>query len=83
MFFIDDVHHQPIVGLTEIDVIKICEFTRRLPMEELTLVKRLKKLEAYSEPCQTPKMHLFAKIVNGFQTLKSDSHFPKKIFNLL
>ena len=29
----------------------------------------LNNLEAYSEPCQMPKMEVFAKIVNGYKRL--------------
>ena len=38
----------------------------------------IQKPEAYSEDCQTPKMELFANIVNGFQALPI---FPKMIYH--
>ena len=38
-----------------------------------TIKEKIKRAEAYSDPCQISKIGLFPKIVNGFQSLKATS----------
>ena len=42
----------------------------------------LRNAEAYSEPCQTSKIELFPKIVNGWKSVKTVLSFTDALTNM-